>query len=161
MFANLIASSLTEQKKGTTHPAYIEIIKQLQSDEALILKFMVQQESHRKGHAPTIDIIVESAGTVFSFKKITSEFNLIAEDAGCLYPENFWGYFANLKRIGLIEHSSGTCFSQDQHKRIFDSPKAKEVYESEQAQGHKATWKFGTYNFTRFGNEFAKVVIST
>ncbi|WP_233358293.1 DUF4393 domain-containing protein, partial [Vibrio cholerae] len=68
-----------------------------------------------KGHAPTIDLIIEDdrhAG--LPTKSIITEFNLIAEDAGCMYPENSVRYFENLKRIGLINHVSGsTSFPQN------------------------------------------------
>ncbi|EOW9236039.1 TPA: DUF4393 domain-containing protein [Vibrio cholerae] len=163
LFANLIASSLTEESKGVTHPAYIEIIKQLQGDEALILQFMERQEAHMKGHAPTIDLIIEDdrhAG--LPTKSIITEFNLIAEDAGCMYPENSVRYFENLKRIGLINHVSGsTSFPQNLHQRIFESSKAREVYENGTYKGQKASWKFGNYSVTTFGRAFSNAVIRT
>ncbi|ABE56556.1 conserved hypothetical protein [Shewanella denitrificans OS217] len=162
LFSQLIASSLNENKKSFIHPAFIEIIKQLQSDEALILKYMARQDSHRSGSGPTIDISIKSGDENFSSESIIPEFNLIAEDAGCIYPEKCSSYFENLKRIGLIAHHSGTPYSQDQHLRIFESEKAKAVYESEKYPvGSAATWKFGCYYFTGFGREFAQACIST
>jgi len=40
MYANLLASSMSEKVKNDVHPAFVEIIKQLSPDEARILKFL-------------------------------------------------------------------------------------------------------------------------
>ena len=159
LFAGLIASSLTADKKNSAHPAYIEVIKQLQPDEALILKYMLSQERHRSGSAPTIDIMRKKSEGGLGIEATTSAVNLIAEDAGCVCPENYRIFFENLKRVGLVTHSSGTSFSQDQHKRIFESSKARKVYETEEDFDTTA-FTSGSYTFTAFGWGFARCCIT-
>lgn len=40
LFANLLASSMNKEMKGDTHPAFVEIIKQLSSKEAIVLNML-------------------------------------------------------------------------------------------------------------------------
>lgn len=160
LFSNLIASSLDSENRGAAHPAYIEVIKQLQSDEALILKEMVFGDGLRSGAAPTIDIVAKKSGGGLSIQSTIHEINLVAEDAGCISPENSNIYFENLKRIGLISHSSGTSFPQEKHRRIFDSDKSKEICLKTIGDA-KISYLSGSYVLTAFGRGFARCCIKS
>ena len=161
LFANLISSSLNNKTVHETHPAYVEIIKQLQPDEALFLQFMYSQEKHRSGHAPTIDITNTGGGGDVYFSTTISEVNLVCEDAGCANPENSVSYVSNLKRIGLITaNSSGTSFQKEAHERIFSSDKAKKLIEFN-PHLEKQTYTSGQFSFTGFGGGFVKTCIGT
>lgn len=159
LFSNLISASLDKKTSGIAHPAYIEIIKQLQPDEARILRFMFNKENHRKGHAPTIDIVQQdSEGSNFSVKSIISEVNLICEDACCATPKNSIMYFSNLKRLGLLTPTSGTSFSKEEHERIFLSEKTKEICNLN-SHLDKVSYNSGQYSFTSFGLGFVNSCI--
>ncbi len=161
LFSNLITSSLDIDNSNTAHPAYIEVIKQLQSDEALVLKYMFDKEKHRKGHGPTIDVICSNTDSHGNgMTSTTSEINLICEDAGCKSPSNSVLYFSNLKRTGLLDHSSsGTSFPPEEHERIFLSEKTKLITERN-PHLDKSSFKSGQYNFTGFGHGFVESCIS-
>jgi hypothetical protein len=130
MFANLLASSMDTERAKYAHPAYVGTIRQLDSDEAKILKYM---QSH-DGKVPTIKLI-KSHGPVFGedgtgieTTEIYENVNLVCEDSGCLYPDNEYTYFENLERLGIISSVSGTSFVQgDWHQRIYESPKVKQL----------------------------------
>ncbi|MCX9005717.1 DUF4393 domain-containing protein [Citrobacter portucalensis] len=154
LFSNLISASLDKETSKLAHPAYIEIIKQLQPDEAKILRFMFNKENHRKGHAPTIDIIqqdLEDSNLTITSTRL--EVNLICEDAGCDNPENSVMYFSNLKRLGLLAPTSGTSFPKEEHERIFSSEKVKEIC-SVNSHLDRVSYKSGQYSFTGFGRGF-------
>ncbi|MEH0015427.1 DUF4393 domain-containing protein [Citrobacter portucalensis] len=154
LFSNLISASLDKKTSESVHPAYIEIIKQLLPDEARILRFMFNKENHRKGHAPTIDIIQQdSEDSNIRTTSTTPEVNLICEDAGCVTPENSFMYFVNLKRLGLLATTSGTSFPKEEHERIFSSDKVKEIC---RVNSHldRVSYKSGQYSFTGFGRGF-------
>ncbi|HIE6453675.1 TPA: DUF4393 domain-containing protein [Serratia marcescens] len=153
-FSNLISASLDKKTSRIAHPAYIEIIKQLQPDEAKILRFMFNKENHRKGHAPTIDIVQQdSEDSNLTITSTTPEVNLICEDAGCDNPENSVMYFFNLKRLGLLTPTSGTSFPKEEHERIFSSEKVKEIC-SVNSHLDRVSYKSGQYSFTGFGRGF-------
>lgn len=46
MYANLLASALDIHTKNDAHPAFVEIIKQLTPEEALLLMFLSEQENY-------------------------------------------------------------------------------------------------------------------
>lgn len=159
LFSNLISSSLDVDRASSTHPAYVEVIKQLQPDEAVILKFMFNQEKHRKGHAPIIDITrTDELGDRCSVTEIISDVNLICEDAGCVSPESSILYLSNLKRIGLLTSSSGTSFSKEEHEKIFTSDKVKKLFEIN-SHLQNVTYKSGQFSFTGFGGGFVNTCI--
>ena len=154
LFSNLISASLDKETSKLAHPAYIEIIKQLQPDEAKILRFMFNKENHRKGHAPTIDIVqqdLEDSNLTITSTRL--EVNLICEDAGCDHPENSVMYFSNLKRLGLLTPTSVTSFPKEEHERIFSSEKVKEIC-SINSHLDRVSYKSGQYSFTGFGRGF-------
>ena len=159
LFSNLISASLDNKTSGIVHPAYIEIIKQLQPDEARILRFMFNKEKHRKGHAPTIDVVQQdSEGSDITITSTIMEVNLICEDAGCDAPENSFMYFFNLKRLGLLASTSGTSFSKEEHERIFLSDKVKGIC-SMNSNLDKVSYKSGQYSFTSFGQGFVDLCV--
>ncbi|HAV0411230.1 TPA: DUF4393 domain-containing protein [Salmonella enterica] len=159
LFSNLISASLDRKTSGIAHPAYIEIIKQLQPDEARILRFMFNKEKYRKGHAPTIEIVQQNSGNSnLRTTSTTSEVNLICEDADCDSPENSFIYFSNLKRLGLLTPTSGSSFPKEEYERIFSSKKVKEIC-SINPHLDKISYKKGLYSFTGFGRGFVDACV--
>lgn len=159
LFSNLISTSLDKKNSVNAHPAYIEVIKQMQSDEARILRFMFNKDKHRKGHAPIIDVVQQDSGDEnFGITSTTPEVNLICEDSGCDHPGSSALYFSNLKRIGLLTPSPGTSFPKEEHERIFSSEKTKEIC-SKNPQLNKISYRAGQYSFTGFGHGFVNSCI--
>lgn len=154
LFANLISASLIKNKINMAHPAYVEIIKQLTPDEALILQFMFQKEKHQSGHAPTINVIETGWSGVMEVQSTTPDINLICEDARCMIPDNSVAYFSNLKRIGLLSASTtGASFSKEEHERIFTSDKVKKMLAINPSL-KESSYTCGQFSFTEFGHGF-------
>lgn len=100
MFANLIASSMNSDKTNNVHPSFIEIIKQLNTDEAKILKYIKGQ------HFPTLNVVANQG---HSHSPVMENFSDIPYRAECVNPENVHSYLENLNRLGLIKlYSNGT-----------------------------------------------------
>lgn len=159
LFANLITTSLDSNESALAHPAYIETIKQLQPDEARILRLMFNKEKHRKGHAPTIDVIQKNSQDIgLGITSTTAEVNLICEDAACEHQGNSALYFSNLKRIGILSHSSGTSFARNEHERIFEHEKVNQICLVNPSLD-KVSFSEGQYNFTGFGWGFVRSCI--
>lgn len=94
MFANLIATSLNADTANDAHPSFVEIIKQLNSDEARILAYI------KGNHFPTIHVISQHNG---SHSPIMENFSDIAYKAQCKLPNKIHSYLDNLSRLGLIQ----------------------------------------------------------
>lgn len=100
MFANLITSSIDSRKRDNTHPSFVEIIKQLSSDEAKIIESI-----QGNGTLPLLTIrAVTKDGS--GFVEIKKNFSDIPFKVGCAHPELSSSYIDNLNRLGLISVSN-------------------------------------------------------
>lgn len=96
MFTNLLGSAMNSDSNDE-HPAFVEIIKQLSSDECRILKTLQKD--------PKLPIIklrlkLESGkGEV----DMAPYFSDICFKSGCQFPAKFPEYLSNLTRLGLVD----------------------------------------------------------
>ncbi|EMQ5438601.1 DUF4393 domain-containing protein [Pseudomonas aeruginosa] len=96
LYANLLASSMVASKTQKTHPAFVEIIRNLCSDEAKIFKIIYEEIQ-----VPAIDIAsqeINSSGYHLASQMISPVFYL----AKCENFVNCQSYITNLERLGLI-----------------------------------------------------------
>lgn len=100
-FANLIASAMDKNNSGKIHPSFVDLLKQITSDEALILKYL----SKRSGPFPFVELrkfrIVD--GKEKGFTPLGDSYGTVAKDAKCSFPNNVNSYMINLFRLGLLE----------------------------------------------------------
>lgn len=101
MFSNLLATSMNSESAKMAHPSFVEIIKQLSSDEAKILKFITNNN-----FMPIIDLNRLVDGTNFSI--VVKNFTVIQYNIGCEFPELGASYIENINRLGLIHIDNTT-----------------------------------------------------
>lgn len=120
LFATLIASSMT---KGNTdaHPSYVEIIKQLSSDEAKVLAWMGKDSLSSR--VLVLEIGSEQGNSGTSNDGITPLFR----NAQCAFPEKGNAYMVNLQRLSLTNESNRWPLDHYQNNDIFNSPEGKAV----------------------------------
>lgn len=107
MFANLIVASMNNDKVNSVHPSYVEIIKQLNSDEAKILKNI-------EGDIFPLLSVSYKHENGLSVAPIFKDFSDIAEKSGCEHPIKILAYLDNLKRLGLISFHDNVKISNDE-----------------------------------------------
>lgn len=108
LFANLLATSLDSETAHNAHPAFVEIIKQLTSDEAKVLSHF--QTS--KDGAAIIDIITpEEGGPPGSFDWRYRNLSLLGIRSNCNFPELTPSYIDNICRLGLAHIPHGTTLT--------------------------------------------------
>lgn len=104
MFANLLANSMDKNTEENVHPAYVDIIKNITSDEARIMSYL-----GKKQRIASIDVrnrIEDNSFTVL----VRNLINIDDDDDDELTPVNgnlHSSYFDNLCRLGLIEIPHG------------------------------------------------------
>lgn len=97
MYANLLAKSLNQDTTDKTHPSYVEVIKQLTVEEALLLQLL----SNKKDYPIVCNFMDISNNTNLSiilrnnFNKLCSEINIEKENSNT--------YYDNLQRLKIIE----------------------------------------------------------
>ena len=130
LYANLLATSIDADKAQEAHPSFVDIIRQLTPDEALLFKF-ISEIFEGFFPVPTISgrVIVHSQDHK-SFWHDIRNYSLLIDDAGCKYPQLIPGYLDNLCRLGLLENlpvSAATEYlgvPQDQlYEKLEKSPK--------------------------------------
>ncbi len=96
LYAELLAKSMNTSTKDGVHPGFVDIIRQLCSDEAKLLKYLKKNTM-----VPTIAVKYENAKQegVYLIKK----FSNIGEKSGCERPYEIGKYFDNLIRLGLLK----------------------------------------------------------
>lgn len=102
MFSNLLANSMDKETKNRSHPAFVEVLKNLTSDEAKILNYIASFKSPNLLNVfPVIDQTASypsrNANTVIN--PLTS---VIATNSGCENPELVATYINNLTRLGVF-----------------------------------------------------------
>lgn len=101
LFANLIANSLDSKTVLEAHPAFVDIIKNISSDEGLILKLFASAQQF-----PMIDVKlnIKKKGGFNILHRNVSE---IGKLANCKHPQLTANYLDNLCRLGLLDIPSG------------------------------------------------------
>jgi hypothetical protein len=116
LFANLIANSLDSKTVLEAHPAFVDIIKNISSDEGLILKLFAGAQQF-----PIVDVrlnLKKNGGFNILHRNVSE----IGKLANCKHPQLTTNYLDNLCRLGLLGIPSG--------RRIND-PKAYESLTSD------------------------------
>jgi hypothetical protein len=88
------------------HPAFVEIIKQLCSDECKMLRYICEDFSF-----PMIKIGIEKENNTSI--DVYPYFSDICFKCGCEYPIKFPEYLDNLKRLGLVDVDERHFMSND------------------------------------------------
>lgn len=100
LFTNLLASSMTKKNSEVVHPAFVEVIKQLAVDEAIIINYL--------GSLPMDKPISTAVVTIKTSveENIREELvDMFAHELRHLHlsrPGNIGTYFENLIRLGVL-----------------------------------------------------------
>lgn len=107
LFTNLLASASVIDLAGNAHPAFVEIIKQLSPDEALIVQFLKKEQqigyitlkANKKGES----------GFITPVEKDTA----IADLVPLMYKQNAKVYLSNLLSLGIIADANDEYIDND------------------------------------------------
>ena len=152
LYANLLVSSMNADTKWQVHPSFVDVVKQLNPDEA---KFMRSLPSDSNLLFPLVD--VECAVGVNTWRYMMSNFTTTRLEL-LEHPENICSYIDNLVRLSLIEIPQ---------RRIADVKVYKQIEQHPIIQGLKL--KTGnphlfikctpkSFKLTNYGADFVNVV---
>jgi hypothetical protein len=136
LYANLLATSMDSTTARTAHPGFVEIIRNLSSDEAKILTYLGATEA-----IPLVDILVRSAGgnvTSISHPCVSTT----GRDSGCEHLGLVSVYLKNLERLGLINMPKEKLAAEGIYDRILSAPVVKQIaQEIDATEGRKADFE--------------------
>jgi len=100
LFANLLASAMDTNTASTVHPAFVEIIKQLSPEEALILSYIAKLDSFPRISKETIANI---RGMTATEKASKAAFSKMCRHIEGVKEKDAETYLDNLRRLQLLE----------------------------------------------------------
>ena len=149
MYINLLATSMDKEKIQNSHPAFVEIIKQLCPDEAVLLKYIsVNFSYYQFCHTTT----KTKAGDYYTpFESIKDEFVSLVSESNIENQEFALSYLDNFIRLQLIEivNSPSEQYVQKYQRHKLDEEEYK----------FKQSW-FEELSFTSFGIQFIEACVN-
>jgi hypothetical protein len=107
-YANLLATAMDSATAAEAHPSFVEILKQLTSDEAKILEYLPRVELHEPIASLAYQVSLEKGQF-----NIMRHVGTLGYDAKCKLPEMLPNYVDNLCRLGLTEIPPLTKLAED------------------------------------------------
>lgn len=159
MYANLLATSIDVQTAAQAHPAFVEIIRQMSPDEALLMKALWSM-----GGVPKIDLRAEKKNSNVGHW-LRRNFSLLPYQSGCKSPELGPNYLNNLSRLGIIElrenyHLQGEE-GADLYEPLLAFPEVKTLREAlEASPDQKPAIIRGAAMLTELGRQFCFACVS-
>jgi hypothetical protein len=144
----LIAESqIPKYTAGGRHPAFVEILKQMNPDEARIVRFL-----YKAGVQPSIDIRTKTLFQIGS-ERILGGVNMVAEMASCRWPNSSREYLGNLNRLGLVRFSSEPVEDIRRYSLLEVQPVAMDAIASVKS----AICIYRSIYLSEFGRQFAEI----
>lgn len=149
MFSNLLASSMDKATVSKAHPSFVEIIKQINSDEARIIKLL-----DGKSPVPIIKIRIYDKDN-YRFAEPLINFSFIPYQAECTHPELGPSYLENIERLGLASISY-TMYNTNPnaYDPVENHPEIKGLKSHADNLGKRFEINRGSLNRTSFGENF-------
>lgn len=156
LFANLIANSMDIKTVKDSHPGFVEIIKNLSSEEAKILKLFATRNSF-----PLIDIRAKYIKNQTGGYDLIKNFSEIGTLSNCIDPQLVPNFLNNLCRLGLLEIPTGMHLTDnkfyselEEHELVKNIKLAVESLDDRKIQFVR---KYIT--LTAFGKQFCNVCV--
>lgn len=150
MFTNLLGASMNGDVIDE-HPAFVEIIKQLSSDECKMLKQLYEDNT-----LPMIKLrmrLNESQGEI-DVKPYFSDICYVTE---CQYPQKFPEYLDNLHRLGLVDVYYDRYLANGQ---CYENLKQHKGFENVMVDGNATIIeKKSMYELSEMGKKFCKICL--
>ncbi|TSD98114.1 DUF4393 domain-containing protein [Skermania sp. ID1734] len=129
------------------HPAFPAILNACDDDEARILRFLAVG-----GPQPSIDVRTKTLFGRGSYR-LAAGINMIADMAGCFWPERNTEYLANLNRLGLVRFSLEPVMDFRRYSLLEAQPAVAEAFD--RVNGKARTVHRSIY-LSLFGKQFCE-----
>lgn len=155
MFENLLISDMDSRKKGNVLPSFIEIIKNLSSNDAKFLKLL---KTEGKGVACSVQMIaINGRGSVVYYDKyIITNYD---DKSNCSVKRIDWLTLENLEKEKIIEtrYNESLQDRNEEYDYLFNSAKSNFPYKLE--EGYRLSCKKGIISLTAMGSKFVDICI--
>lgn len=161
MYINLLATSMNKETASTAHPCFVEIIKQLSSDEAKIMSLELHSQIQNKAIIK-IQGLMDNGG----FLDVYEHLSTIPYAANCEFPESFPTYLSNLTRLGLLSFTYESYFKHEDFYKVIKELSLTQAYINHILTdewyinfGYKPHLQKGMIFITPLGSQFQKACL--
>lgn len=154
MFSNLIATAMNSDVASTAHPSFVEIIKQINPDEAKLIEYI----GHHN-YLPLINVNRTVPGGDGE-ATIYRNFTLAGYEAGCMFTNLVPSYIDNLHRLGVIEIPDGRLLTpEEKYKSLEKHPFMVNICSEIEKQNATPVLQKRYFYLTNFGTQFYNACI--
>lgn len=158
MFENLLANSMDKNTASKVHPSFVNLISELTSDEAKLIKFISNQEI-----LPKIDVSYRIPPMSEGYLSQYINFTNFGELAELQFPNLNSRYLDNLERLGVIDISKGSFSQHYTDKNVYKPLREHQLIKSFEAQitqvGGQLKIDEGIVRVTDYGKMFFEAVL--
>jgi hypothetical protein len=157
MYANLLAAAMNQKVASGAHPAFVEFIKQMTSDEAKLMRSFLNPDAA----FPIVTVkATDSDGSGGSWN-VAVNVSLLGESATTDLPDFTPSYIDNLCRLGLIEIRENWSYSDKKiYSALESSTKVTALKKLIEEQYNKTfSLKHGAVHLTNLGQQFGEVCV--
>lgn len=153
LYANLLASSMDKATTSKAHPRYVEVIKNITSDEAILLQAFLLQDAYpkleiREKHSPD------------SYLTITPTFTTFQRNYSLKNENNIGIYLNNLCQLGILEIPYGLYITNnDFYTKLETDMEIVKMKENAANYNRSIELKQGVIRLTSFGENFINNVV--
>lgn len=153
MYASLLASSMNKNTAGDTHPGFVELIRNMCSDEAKLLAYF-----YKEGQVGFVDLrrVKPGDGAFVNHAILVSTG---AFYAGCEDLNKTPSYVINLQRLGLVEINKSARLAEERYNEILEDENFKKTVESLEVPGGGSKIIKYIVEITPFGKQFCKICL--
>jgi len=108
LFANLLANAMDKETAHSVHPSYVEIIKNISSDEAILLSAFITTKVY-----PIININSKYKDIKKGYRLIYPKYSHIDKIISLTRPDLIPVYVDNLCRLGVLESPKGIFMTSE------------------------------------------------
>jgi hypothetical protein len=152
MFAKLLATAMDKKTATIAHPSFVEIIRQLNSDEAKICRLLKKDNSF-----PVINLNEEREGGYYDFVR---NFSTLGYEVSCQLPNMIQSYLDNLNRLGIIEiHFDKSFVDEALYQALETHTEIQKLFDELKAKNRKTNFERGIIERTTFGQQFVNACV--
>lgn len=156
MYLSLIATSMDNRMSKNTHPAFVEIIKQLEGDEARLLGQILAQT----GSLSIVQVRVADIGAQ-GYRQLENHLMDLrnSETMECIENDQQAAMIDNWIRLGLVEVSYGQFLvSEGSYSWVEERPEFQRVKSQHSSDKSVVSFQRGCIGRTALGAKFALAV---
>lgn len=150
MFEDLIVNTIDKTK--TTHPSFVEILKQISGSEAILLKCILPLNSY-----PLANIIInqDNNGYITVFRNLIN----LYQDDKFIVNDELPTFIDNWVRLGLVSVSTDVFFTDDKrYESFYHNPIYLDINKKNQNRLENIELQKGILEVTDFGKSFARAI---